>query len=64
MLNVSAATRGRRRCPWWVSGLQNYVCTWQERRRTLGLCMTLDLLDLNPHTAAGLNVSALGERVE
>lgn len=64
MLNVFAATRGRRRCLWWVSGLQNSVCNWQECRRALGLCTELDLLDLNPHTAAGLNASALGERVE
>lgn len=36
-------------------GLQNSVCSWQERRRALGWCMTLDLPDLNPHTAAGLS---------
>lgn len=29
-------------------GLQNSVCSWQQHRRALGWCMSLDLPDLNP----------------
>lgn len=36
-------------------GLQNSVCRWQERRRALDWCVTLDLPDLNPRPAAGLD---------
>lgn len=61
MQNVFAVTRGRTRR---VSGLQNYVCSWQEGGRAPACAVTLDLLDLNPQAAAGWNVSALGERGE
>jgi len=64
MLNAFPAARGRVCCPWWVSELQNCVHCWQEWKWVLCLCVTLDLLDLNLHTAAGSNVSTPGERVK
>lgn len=36
-------------------GAADSVCSWQQHRRVLGWCMTLDLPDLNPRPASGLD---------